>query len=384
MVNSSQGGGTKDTWVLDDEPDREWSSLMLAAAPPTTSTGSPATWSGPRTWRACSTSAYRMALDAASDSGADQRVGIAVATAGCGRLLRARRRGRPRTVIEFLAFAPGESVDRIRNCFETARHNARSVRTALTAEMWEAINGAWLELQRYEPRPMTGEESPRFLDWVKSASLLLRRPRLRAPCCATTPTDFSRLGFYIERADNTARMLDVKYHVLLPPNEKVGGGIDYYQWTAILRAVSALTAYHWVYTQNLRPWLVADLLILRRDAALACGLLRRRSSRHLDDISPALWRHRRSPASWREQPSGRLTNREDRRDLPATDCTSSCRSSSLRTTGSGRPSAEPVSVLSRCASASPTRRVYRLRRHRRKSAIQILRLTPRGHDGQTS
>jgi uncharacterized alpha-E superfamily protein len=66
----------------------------------------------------------------------------------------------------------------------------------------------------------------------------------------------------MERADNTARILDVKYHLLLPDNERVGGPLDYFQWAAILRSVSALTAYHWVYRDSIKPWLVADLLIL--------------------------------------------------------------------------------------------------------------------------
>ncbi|HXY58132.1 MAG TPA: alpha-E domain-containing protein, partial [Methylocystis sp.] len=74
---------------------------------------------------------------------------------------------------------------------------------------------------------------------------------------------FSRVGLFVERADNTARLLDVKYHVLLPDKEVVGGSLDYFQWTTILRSVSAHTAYHWVYRQSLKPWLVADLLILR-------------------------------------------------------------------------------------------------------------------------
>jgi uncharacterized alpha-E superfamily protein len=73
---------------------------------------------------------------------------------------------------------------------------------------------------------------------------------------------FSRLGVFMERADNTARILDVKYHLLLPPQEHIGGPLDYFQWAAILRSVSALTAYHWVYRESLKPWLVADLLIL--------------------------------------------------------------------------------------------------------------------------
>lgn len=74
---------------------------------------------------------------------------------------------------------------------------------------------------------------------------------------------FNRLGLYIERADNTARLLDVKYHLLLPSNEAVGGSLDYFQWVAILRAVSAATAYHWVYRDRVKPWLIADLLILK-------------------------------------------------------------------------------------------------------------------------
>ncbi len=84
---------------------------------------------------------------------------------------------------------------------------------------------------------------------------------------------FSRLGLLIERADNTARILDVKYNILLPDTEAVGGSLDYFQWAAILRAVSALTAYHWVYRESLKPWLIADLLILRPEmprSLIAC------------------------------------------------------------------------------------------------------------------
>src|SRR5690606_27439092 len=74
---------------------------------------------------------------------------------------------------------------------------------------------------------------------------------------------FSRLGVHLERADSTARILDVKYHSLLPATQAVGGSVDYHQWVSILRAVSAATSYHWVYRDSLKPHLVADLLILR-------------------------------------------------------------------------------------------------------------------------
>jgi uncharacterized alpha-E superfamily protein len=168
-------------------------------------------------------------------------------------------------VVDFLTFDP-ENPSSIRNCLEAARTNARSVRTALTAEMWEAINGAWLELKSFEcSTPNKGEERERlgrFLEFVKQTSLhfdgAVIRTMLRDPSFW-----FCRLGLHIERADNTARILDVKYHVLLPDSEQIGGSLDYFQWTAILRAVSAVTAYHWVYRENIKPWLVADLLILR-------------------------------------------------------------------------------------------------------------------------
>ena len=142
------------------------------------------------------------------------------------------------------------------------------MRTALTAETWTAINDAWLELKRFEAshrfsRPMDRVALTRFLDYVKKASL-----DFDGSCYRTMLRNdaywFNRLGIFIERADNTARLLDVKYHLLLPSTEPVGGSLDYFQWVAILRAVSAATAYHWVYRDRVKPWLIADLLILKR------------------------------------------------------------------------------------------------------------------------
>lgn len=175
-------------------------------------------------------------------------------------------------VTDYLAFSP-QNQSSIRNCIQLARANARAVRTALTVEMWEAINGAYLELNAFEQRGgRSSEDLTRFLDVVKQVSAAYdggaHRTMLRNDAYW-----FSRVGLYIERADNTARLLDVKYHVLLPDSEAVGGSLDYFQWTAILRAVSAHTAYHWVYRDSLKPWLVADLLILRPEmprSLIAC------------------------------------------------------------------------------------------------------------------
>lgn len=178
--------------------------------------------------------------------------------------------------MDYLTFAP-DNPSSIKNCLNYARANARAVRTALTEEMCDAINGAWIELKRFEASRNGStrydrEALSRFFEFVKKTSLdydgSVDRTMLRNDAYW-----FSRVGLYLERADNTARILDVKYHVLLPENEAVGGSVDYYQWSAILRAVSSLTAYHWVYRESVKPWLVADLLILKKEmprSLIAC------------------------------------------------------------------------------------------------------------------
>jgi uncharacterized alpha-E superfamily protein len=188
----------------------------------------------------------------------------AVATAGCeGAFFEAYDEANEETVTDFLAFSAANPSS-IRSCFEVARTNARAVRTALTVEMWDAINGTWLELQRYGNGPTSREEFTRFLRWVQESSLLFDGSAYRT-MLRNDAYWFTRLGIFLERADNTARILDVKYHLLLPEAEHVGGPLDYFQWAAILRSVSALTSYHWVYRESLKPWLVADLLILKEE-----------------------------------------------------------------------------------------------------------------------
>ncbi|HEY1382288.1 MAG TPA: alpha-E domain-containing protein, partial [Dongiaceae bacterium] len=108
---------------------------------------------------------------------------------------------------------------------------------------------------------MDASAMARFLEWVKEISLRIDGSGYRT-MLRNDAYWFARLGIFLERADNTARILDVKYHVLLPENVEVGGGLDYSQWAAILRAVSALTAYHHVYHESLKPMRIADLMLL--------------------------------------------------------------------------------------------------------------------------
>ncbi|HMO30886.1 alpha-E domain-containing protein [Enterovirga sp.] len=195
------------------------------------------------------------------------------------------------TVRDFLAFNPANPSS-ILNCIQTARENARSVRTALTVEMWEALNGAWLELRNFDKR-MDREEFTRFLDWVKGVVLSFDGSSYRT-MLRNDAFWFTRLGGAIERADNTARILDVKYHLLLPQTEWVGGSLDYYQWATILREVSAVTAYHWVYRESVKPWLVADLLILNRQLPRSLANCYEILVRHLDLIAGAYGRRGQS------------------------------------------------------------------------------------------
>ena len=221
--------------------------------------------------------------------GASNEWETAVATAGCADAFSQNYdEANEDNVTTFLAFSTANPSS-IRSCFEIARTNARAVRTALTAEMWEAINGAWLELKRFGNGPTSREEILRFLRWVQETSLRFDGSAYRT-MLRNDAYWFSRLGLYAERADNTARILDVKYHLLLPADEPIGGSLDYFQWSAILRTVSANTAYHWVYRDSLKPWLVADLLILNEQMPRSLASCYENMVRYTDAIAHAYGR----------------------------------------------------------------------------------------------
>ena len=208
----------------------------------------------------------------------------AVATAGCaGAFATSYAEANEETVTDFLAFSSANPSS-IRNCFDVARSNARAVRTALTMEMWDAINGGWLEIRRFGAGPASREDLARFLRLVQECSLRFDGSAYRT-MLRNDAFWFSRLGVFVERADNTARILDVKYHLLLPAHQHVGGPLDYFQWAAILRSVSALTSYHWVYRESLKPWLIADLLILNDQMPRSLASCYENMVRHLDQIA---------------------------------------------------------------------------------------------------
>jgi uncharacterized alpha-E superfamily protein len=167
-------------------------------------------------------------------------------------------------VIDFLLFDESHPSS-VKSCLRTARNNARSVRTAMTRDVWESINATWNELAAVKPETITSDRLPVFLDWIRQRSMAFRGALLGTMLRNDTYY-FSQLGNFIERADNTARILDVKYFILLPRPSDVGSDLDMQQWAQILRSVSAHRAYRWFYRDShYKPWLVAEFLILKEE-----------------------------------------------------------------------------------------------------------------------
>ncbi|HUP96622.1 MAG TPA: alpha-E domain-containing protein [Usitatibacter sp.] len=168
-----------------------------------------------------------------------------------------------REVLHFLAL-DAENPSSIYACARQARENARAVRGSITSEMWEVLNSTWLEMQQFDEEKMQARGVSMFFDWVKERSHLFRGVTF-GTMHRDDGYDFARMGTHMERADSTARILDVKYHILLPSVKDVGGAVDYYQWSAVLRSVSAFEAYRKVYRDVITPLKLAELLILRDD-----------------------------------------------------------------------------------------------------------------------
>ncbi len=149
----------------------------------------------------------------------------------------------------------------VMSCIEAARNNARMVRTALTRETWEATNEFWIDLKQLLARKVRPQDMPGVIETIKRRAGLVRGA-FHGTMLRNEIYNFSRIGTFIERADNTARILDVKYYVLLPSVSHVGSSLDNIQWESILRSVSAHRAYGWVYDAVYNPANIADFLIL--------------------------------------------------------------------------------------------------------------------------
>ena len=163
------------------------------------------------------------------------------------------------SVVEFLTFRT-ENTNSIISCINAARENARQVRDQISLEMWEVLNDAYLFLKDADARAVLDSGANAFFDRVKGISHLFQ---------GLTDSTFSRnegyefiqFGKFLERADKTSRILDIKYHMLLPKVTDVGGAVDTAQWQAVLRSTSALEAYRRFYVAETVPWKVVVFLV---------------------------------------------------------------------------------------------------------------------------
>ena len=173
-----------------------------------------------------------------------------------------------RNVMEFMV-ADESNLSSIFNCLRAARENARAVRGALTTEVWETMNQTWLEFRRLLREGALARDPSQLFEWVKYRSHLSRGVTV-GTMLQDEAFHFIRIGSFLERADNTARLLDVKFY----RQEQAQGGPeasshdaarDFYYWSAVLRSVSGFEIYRKVYSNVIQPEKVAELLILRPD-----------------------------------------------------------------------------------------------------------------------
>jgi uncharacterized alpha-E superfamily protein len=173
----------------------------------------------------------------------------------------------PKRVMEFMVMDESNSSS-IMSCLKAARENARAVRGSLTTETWETQNQTWLEVNRMLRSGEFERDPAQFFEWVKFRSHLSRGVTV-GTMLMDEALHFMRLGTFLERADNTARLVDVKFHAV--QSDFFGAAsekdqeYDFYHWSAILRSVSGFEVYRKVYRDVIRPERVAELLILRPD-----------------------------------------------------------------------------------------------------------------------
>jgi uncharacterized alpha-E superfamily protein len=172
-----------------------------------------------------------------------------------------------RSVMDFMV-RDASNPSSIVSCLQAARENARAVRGVLTTEMWETQNATWLKLETYLKGKDFERDPGAFFEWVKHRSHLSRGVAI-GTMLQDEAFHFYRMGTFLERADNTARLLDVKFHAV--QSDFFGAAseqdqeYDFYHWSAILRSVSAFEVYRKVYRDVITPERVAELLILRPD-----------------------------------------------------------------------------------------------------------------------
>ncbi len=164
------------------------------------------------------------------------------------------------TVCEFVTFAR-ENPNSIASCVAGARENARTVREYISSEMWERINHLFLWLNAAETRQLHAGSGIEFYRQIVDCAHQFHGTT-DATLTHGEGWDFLQVGKFIERADSASRILDLKYHILLPHGEQVGGTVDTVQWQAVLKSCSAFEAYRKIHPGQVTPWSVAEFILL--------------------------------------------------------------------------------------------------------------------------
>ncbi len=162
--------------------------------------------------------------------------------------------------IESYLFFDRDNPNSVASCITNARENGRIIRTALTTQVWDALNTAFQELRQLEATRM-GRDLSFLTDWATRHAAMVRGA-IDATLLRNDGYNFLNIGYYLERGDSTARLMDVKYYVLLPRADFIGSGLDNDQWSMLLRAMSANRAFHWAYGGEITSAKIAHFLIL--------------------------------------------------------------------------------------------------------------------------
>lgn len=163
--------------------------------------------------------------------------------------------------IESYLFFDTDNPNSVVSCISRARENGRIVRTALTTQVWDALNSAFQEMRQIIARRRPKQDLSTQTEWVTRQTAMVRGA-IDATLLRNDGYNFLNIGYYLERGDSTARLMDVKYYVLLPRADYVGSGLDNEQWSMMLRAMSSHRAFLWAYGGDITSTKIAEFLIL--------------------------------------------------------------------------------------------------------------------------
>lgn len=166
-------------------------------------------------------------------------------------------------LIDFLAFDE-TNPSSIVSSIGSARRNAREERNNITVDVWESLNGLWLELSARLRGNRAGLDRGAVIESVKKQAVMIFGAA-QVTLLRDEAYNFFQLGAFLERGDNTARILDVKYHLLMPDGRPTAENLDYFAWSELLACIGAVRTYRRIYRSSLDPMKVAELMMLRRD-----------------------------------------------------------------------------------------------------------------------